>query len=147
MASTNRIRLRTNHGRHATLSYARGAVASDKVDFFISYTGDDKAWAEWIAWQIEDAGYSTVLQAWDFKSGSNFLEKMHTAMNQAERTIAVLSDSYLKSQFAKSEWQNAFRLDPTGEKGLLVPVRVNECNPDGILGLTVYIDLVGCGEK
>jgi phage replication-related protein YjqB (UPF0714/DUF867 family) len=36
-------------------------------DFFISYTGADRAWAEWIAVQLEAAGYSTVLQAWDFR--------------------------------------------------------------------------------
>jgi hypothetical protein len=26
-----------------------------QVDFFISYTSNDRAWAEWIAWQLEDA--------------------------------------------------------------------------------------------
>jgi hypothetical protein len=35
-------------------------------DFFISYTAADQAWAEWIAWQLEAEGYTTVLQAWDF---------------------------------------------------------------------------------
>jgi hypothetical protein len=33
------------------------------TDFFISYTGVDRAWAEWIAWQLEAAGYTVVLQA------------------------------------------------------------------------------------
>ena len=32
-----------------------------KKDFLISYNKADRAWAEWIAWQLEDAGYSTVL--------------------------------------------------------------------------------------
>ena len=27
-------------------------------DFFISYNGADKAWAEWIAWQLEANRYS-----------------------------------------------------------------------------------------
>jgi len=27
------------------------------TDFFISYTGVDHAWAEWIAWQLQAAGY------------------------------------------------------------------------------------------
>jgi TIR domain len=35
-------------------------------DFFISYTGVNRPWAEWIAVQLEAAGYTTVLQAWDF---------------------------------------------------------------------------------
>ena len=32
-------------------------------DFFISYTAVNRPWAEWIAVQLEAAGYTTVLQA------------------------------------------------------------------------------------
>jgi phage replication-related protein YjqB (UPF0714/DUF867 family) len=42
-----------------------------RTDFFISYTGKDQKWAEWIAWHLEEAGYSTVLQAWDFHASRN----------------------------------------------------------------------------
>jgi TIR domain len=31
--------------------------------FFISYNKTDRAWAEWIAWQLEEAGYTTIIQA------------------------------------------------------------------------------------
>jgi hypothetical protein len=48
-------------------------------DFFISYTRADKQWAEWIAWILEAEGYTTVLQAWDFHSGYNFVVKMDEA--------------------------------------------------------------------
>jgi TIR domain len=48
-------------------------------DFFISYNGADKAWAEWIAWQLEEKGFSTILQAWDFRPGANFVLKMQEA--------------------------------------------------------------------
>ena len=37
----------------------------------------------------------------------------------------------------------AFRRDPTGTQRLLIPVRVRECDVDGLLGGIVYIDLVG----
>ena len=36
---------------------------SARVDFFISYISVDRAWAEWIAWALEEAGYSTIIQA------------------------------------------------------------------------------------
>jgi hypothetical protein len=50
-------------------------------DFFISYNKADRSWAEWIAWQLEEAKYSVVVQAWDFRPGSNFvLEMQKTAM-------------------------------------------------------------------
>lgn len=112
-------------------------------DFFISYNRADRQWAEWIAWQLEEAGYTTVLQAWDFEAGSNFALKMHEASAKAKRTVAVLSPDYLGSKFAASEWAEAFAEDPTGELGLLLPVRVRECNPGGLLGQIVYVDLVG----
>jgi hypothetical protein len=33
-------------------------------DFFISYNKADRQWAVWIAWQLEEAGYSLVIQEW-----------------------------------------------------------------------------------
>ena len=36
-------------------------------DFFISYTGVNVAWARWIAVELERAGYTTVVQAFDFR--------------------------------------------------------------------------------
>ena len=39
------------------------------ADFFVSYTSADRAWAEWIAWQLEAEGYTVVVQAWDFTPG------------------------------------------------------------------------------
>jgi hypothetical protein len=68
-------------------------------DFFISYNQADRTWAEWITWQLEAEGYSTILQAWDFRPGSNFILEMDAAARQATRTIAVLSPDYFTSQF------------------------------------------------
>ena len=42
-------------------------------DFFISYNKADQQWAEWIAWQLEAAGYKTIIQAWDSKYTENFV--------------------------------------------------------------------------
>jgi hypothetical protein len=56
--------------------------AAEGRDFFVSYTGADRAWAEWIGWQLNTAGYSVVLQAWDFRPGTNFVENMNRALEQ-----------------------------------------------------------------
>jgi tetratricopeptide (TPR) repeat protein len=121
-------------------------MPGDKPDFFVSYASEDRPWAEWIAWQLEGAGYSTVLQAWDFMPGSDFIHEMQKATATAVRTIAVLSPAYFVSQFAESEWRVAFAMDPTGEKGLLVPVRVQKVQPPGLLSTRVYLDLVELDE-
>jgi tetratricopeptide (TPR) repeat protein len=114
--------------------------------FFISYNSADHRWAEWIAWQLEEAGYTTILQAWDFRPGSNFVLEMQRAATEAERTIAVLSPDYLGARFPQPEWAAAFAQDPTGVEGTLLPVRVWECKPKGLLASIVYIDLVGLEE-
>jgi hypothetical protein len=90
-------------------------------DFFISYTSADKSWAEWIAWELEQASYTTVIQACDFRPGSNFVSDMKTASDQCERTITVYSPNYFASTFAEAERTAAF-----AEKRMLA-VRVREC--------------------
>ena len=69
-------------------------------DFFISYTSADKSWAEWIAWELEQAKFSVVIQAWDFRPGSNFVLEMDRAAREAARSMPILSPSYLDSFFA-----------------------------------------------
>jgi tetratricopeptide (TPR) repeat protein len=118
----------------------------DRKHFFISYNSADRTWAEWIAWQLEDAGYTTVLQAWDFRPGSNFVLEMQQAVMEAERTIAVLSPDHLTALYTQSEWAAAFVQDPTGEKGTFLPICVRKCDLEGLLGPIIYIDLVEMEE-
>jgi WD40 repeat protein/3',5'-cyclic AMP phosphodiesterase CpdA len=116
------------------------------VDFFISYTSADRVWAEWIAWQLEEAGYHVVVQAWDIVPGVNFVERMDRGIQDAGRTIAVLSPEYLTSVYTKLELQAAYRRDPEGLLRKLLPVRVGPCEPEGLLAVIVYIDLLGLDE-
>jgi hypothetical protein len=121
---------------------------SARADFFISYTQADRAWAEWIGWQLEQAGYTVILQAWDFLPGTDWVHQMHTAVQRAGRTLAVLSPAYLESsEFGEAEWRAAFAADPSGEGRRLIPVRVAECHPEGLLKTRVYVDLAGLGER
>lgn len=81
-------------------------------DFFISYNRHDKAWAEWIAWTLEEAGYQVAIEAWDFRLGSNFVLYMQAALTQSQTTIAVLSDHFLQAVYVHPEWAVAFARAP-----------------------------------
>ncbi|QSQ25168.1 TIR domain-containing protein [Pyxidicoccus parkwayensis] len=116
-------------------------------DFFISYTGTDRNWAEWIAWELEEAGFTVVVQAWDFRPGSNFVLAMHQAAQQCRRTLLVLTDAFTRSDFASTEWAAGFATDPAGLQQKVVPVRVEPCEPPGLLKAITYIDLVGKDDK
>lgn len=117
-------------------------------DFFISRNGRDKAWAEWIASTLVDAGYSVVIQDWDFRPGGNFVLDMDRAIKDSEKTIVVLSDNFLNAEFTQSEWAAAFRQDPQGIKRALIPVKVRDCKPLGLLSQISYINFVNlAGES
>ena len=113
----------------------------------VSYTSADKAWAEWIGFVLEEGAFTAVIQAWDFRPGSNFVLEMQRAATEADRTIMVLSPDYLKSQFASPEWAAAFAQDPQGLKRKLVPVMVRQCQPPGLLISVLLISLVGEDES
>jgi hypothetical protein len=116
--------------------------ASDKRDFFISFNRADRDWATWIAWALEEAGYSVFFQDWDFKG--SFVLEMDKAHALSRRTIAVLSPDYLASRFAAPEWASRFAEDATSEHDLLIPVRVRPgVELTGLLASIVYADLVG----
>ncbi|MGQ4649495.1 TIR domain-containing protein [Lyngbya aestuarii] len=116
-------------------------------DFFISYNSHDKQWAEWIAWTLEEAGCTVILQAWDFRPGGNFALDMQKAMTGTKQTIAVLSENYLRAKYTQSEWADAFARDPQGRERTLIPLRVGECQPQGLLKTTVYVDLVNLSPE
>jgi hypothetical protein len=40
-----------------------------RTDFFISHAGRDTGWAEWLAWQLQQAGYTFELDVWDWAPG------------------------------------------------------------------------------
>jgi len=119
----------------------------NKRDFFISYNETDKQWAEWIAAVLEENGYSCYIQAWDSHSGSNFVLDIQEALMQSERSIAVLSKTYLDSMFCQAEWTSAFTKDPNGEKRSFIPIRVSDIEPKGLFAPIICIDLFGVEEK
>ena len=123
------------------------SIESARRDFFISYAESDQAWAEWITWQLEEAGYRVLLQAWDIVAGSNWTQSVRNGISRAARTIVVLSQEYLQSVYGTGELQAAWSLDPDGAKGKLIPVRVADCDRPGLLASLVSIDLFARSEE
>jgi tetratricopeptide (TPR) repeat protein len=114
--------------------------------FFLSYTGADAAWAEWIADQLEAAGYPVVLQAWDFRPGENFVLRMNQALETSDRVLAVLSPAYFGSAYATDEWTAALVRNQNSQDRLL-PVRIAPCDLPPLLADRIYVDLVGVDDR
>ncbi|WP_245872135.1 toll/interleukin-1 receptor domain-containing protein [Streptomyces alboverticillatus] len=124
---------------------ARQEIAGQNrlLDFFISYSPADERWAAWIAWTLEEAGYRTVIQAWDFVPGTNFVDFMDRGVSESAAVIAVLSRNYERSRYGRMEWQAALRADPDAPERRLITVRVEDIPVEGLLATITYVDLVG----
>lgn len=112
-------------------------------DFFISHASADRAWAEWVAWELEEAGYRTTLQSWAFRPGENFVASMSLALEQADRIVAIVSPAYVRSALMLSELETALRQSASR----IVPVVVEPAELPAPLATIAAVDLVATGER
>lgn len=114
---------------------------SSRRDIFVSFTAADRAWATWIAWVLEEESFSVVFQDWDFRH--NFVEEMHAAQKNTDRTLCVFSDAYFASKNATAEMWARFAEDPK----FIIPVKVSSVSDLGLLRPLIYADLENCTEE
>lgn len=82
-----------------------------KRNFFISHSGADTEYAEWIAWVLEEAGYSILIDSWDFPKGKGFVDCMNDGLMDCEQMIAVASPEYWNANYTNVEWKYFFQLE------------------------------------
>ena len=121
------------------------------TDFFVSHAGVDRAWAEWVAWQLEDAGYSVELDVWDWAAGQNFVTKMNDALARTGRVVALFSATYFeRERYTTTEWSASVVHVPGAGEGRLVPVRVEEVPAEKVppsLRPLIACDVFGLGRE
>jgi tetratricopeptide (TPR) repeat protein len=126
-------------------------VVGDRVDFFISHAGADRAWAEWVAWQLTEAGYTVVLDVWDWAAGQNFVMAIGDALDRCERVVALFSAAYFdRSRYTTEEWTAAALHVPGGGENRLVPLRLEDvaaARVPLVLRPLVFGDLFGVDEE
>jgi TIR domain-containing protein len=118
-------------------------VSGRGIDFFISHAGRDTGWAEWLAWQLKEAGYSVELNVWDWAPGEDFMARMGVALERADRLLAVCTEAYFSSVFGGAELRAAFSQQTVGR---VVPVLVEPVTLPALYAPLVYVDLTGLGE-
>ena len=96
--------------------------AQQGLDFYISYAGQDRLWAEWVGWQSEHAGYTCVL---DWLPGDNIVLAREDALRRADRVLALCSAAYFGGGFTKQDWTTVMA-DQHGESGRLVPIWIED---------------------
>jgi hypothetical protein len=120
-------------------------VSSRGTDFFISHAGRDTGWAEWLAWQLQQAGYTVELDVWDWAPGEDFVARMAAALESADRLLAVCTEAYFSSAFGGAELRAAFAGQARAE-GRIVPVLVEPVTLPPLYAPLIRVDLAGLDE-
>ncbi|MGY1703718.1 FxSxx-COOH system tetratricopeptide repeat protein [Geodermatophilus sp. SYSU D00697] len=120
-------------------------MSGRRTDFFVSHAGRDTAWAEWLAWQLQQAGYTVELDVWDWAPGEDFVARMEAALERADRLLAVCTDAYFASAFGGAELRAAFAGSAVAE-GRIVPVLIEPVRLPALYASLVHLDLVGLDE-
>ncbi len=116
------------------------------VDFFVSHAGRDRAWAEWVAWHLVEAGYTVELDSWDWAAGENFVARMRGAVDAANRVVALFSPAYFEDgRYTTGEWTSALVKDDGGGHRL-VPVQVEPCVVPLLLSPLLRVELFDVDE-
>ncbi len=118
-------------------------MSGRRVDFFVSHAGRDTGWAEWLAWQLQEAGYSVELDVWDWAPGEDFVARMSAALERADRLLAVCTEAYFSSAFGGAELRAAFAQQSAGR---VVPVLVEPVTLPALYTSLVHVDLTGLDE-
>lgn len=122
-------------------------MVGNHLDFFVSHAGADRAWAEWVAWQLTDAGYTVELDVWDWAAGQNFVLSMSDALARCDRVVALFSAAYFeRHRYTIEEWTAAVLHQPDAGSGRLVPVRVEDVPAavlPPVLAPLVFADVFG----
>ncbi|HET9169864.1 MAG TPA: FxSxx-COOH system tetratricopeptide repeat protein, partial [Actinospica sp.] len=111
-------------------------------DLVLCYVPENRMWAEWLARLLETNGIGTIL--YDAESRSEAPDAAQTLAQN--RTLAIVSPAFARSQRAKAFARAVAETDALGSRGRLTAVYVAETRPlDGFVNLT-SVDLSGMSE-
>jgi hypothetical protein len=120
-------------------------VSGENTDFFSRHAGRDTAWAEWLAWQLQQAGYGVELDVWDWAPGEDFVARMQAALESADRVLAVCTEAYFASVYGGAELRAAF-VRQAKDVGRIVPVLVEPVTLPPLYAPLIRLDLTGLDE-
>ncbi|HSU00407.1 MAG TPA: FxSxx-COOH system tetratricopeptide repeat protein [Geodermatophilus sp.] len=118
-------------------------MSGRRTDFFISHAGKDTAWAEWLAWQLQQASYTVELAVWDWALGEDFVARMQSALERTDRLLAVCTEAYFTSTYGGAELRAAFAQQAAGR---IVPVLIEPVTLPGLYAPLIPVDLTGLDE-
>lgn len=112
-----------------------------KYDVFISYSSANKDWVRKdLLSALEKAGLKVCIDFRDFKAGKPAIKNMRDGILESRHTLLVLTEAYLKSGWTEFENLISQMLDPANQKGRVIPMLKEKCNPSLEISYLTYVN-------
>lgn len=116
----------SENDRRRWLSEFERTPATVFSEVLIAHASVDRAWAEWLAAEAEDAKLRARLQVVDHAPSESATPELEEIVAAARYVVVVLSQEYARSVTGLKLWKIAAGRDPAGGRRFLVPVSVDD---------------------
>jgi tetratricopeptide (TPR) repeat protein len=114
---------------------------------FVSYTSQDREWANWIGLELEALGHVPHVHDWEISAGGDIMAWMAQRHNHADHVLCIVSETYLKKPYSGLELHAAQWAAITKRPNFVWPVFIEPCEAPTLLAPLKHCDLSGLGEE
>ena len=116
-------------------------LENQNFDVFISYSHKDKDWVrKWLLPKLQSAGVSYCIDDDHFDIGVAALINMERAVERSRKTLFVLSENWVASEWTNFESLLLQTEDPIGFRQTFLPLKLDDCKLSRRLGIFTYAD-------
>jgi tetratricopeptide (TPR) repeat protein len=118
-----------------------------EYDVFLSYSTMDKVWVRGeLLTRLEKSGLKVWIDTKDIRVGKPAIKDLEDALAKCQKTLLVLTPHYLKSDWTTFERYLVQSIDPTNERGRLIPILKESCTLPASIGFLNYADFTIPGD-
>jgi len=114
------------------------------AEIFVSHTAKDREWAFWIGQELEKLGHKPHIHEWEISAGGDITRWMEDTQGNADHTLCVISEVYLKQPYSNWERRAAEWAANSGRPNFVLPVFVEDCKVQDCKSLILLADLKRC---
>src|SRR5712692_5562647 len=111
------------------------------------YAQADEPWSKWIAHCLTTEKAYEVYRIWEPPTASNEVIELERAIEDATHIVILFSPDFFATQEILPGWSVAVKREQQGPTGIVVPIRIKDCNPRGLLESLVPINLTNIQEE
>lgn len=108
---------------------------------FISYSGDDRRFAEKLAGDLRDRGVDAWFDGWEMEPGDSIRRKIEEGLQKCEFFVLVLSRSSVKRPWVQKELDVAADKLMGGSYKKIIPVVIDDCEKPPFVASLRCIDM------